>query len=66
VFQYTVTAALLGSYVAKRTAFLPSTGGQGAVCDQQSDEELGQHNVYASTGIWVTRKFVVTLSDAIS
>ncbi len=45
MFQYTVTAALLGSYVARRTAFLPSTGGQGALRDQQSDEELGQHNV---------------------
>jgi hypothetical protein len=43
VFQYTVTAALLGSYMARRTAFLPSTGGQGAGRDQQSDEELGQH-----------------------
>jgi hypothetical protein len=44
VFQYTVTAALLGSYVAKRTPFLPSTSSQGAGRDQQSDEELGQHN----------------------
>ncbi len=44
MFQYTVTAALLGSYVAKRTSFLPSTSGQGAGRDQQSNEELGQHN----------------------
>ncbi len=43
VFQYTVTAALLGSYVARRTTFLPSTSSQGAVRDQQSDEELGLH-----------------------
>ncbi len=43
MFQYTVTAALLASYVARRTNFLSPTNQPIATQrDQQVDEELGQ------------------------
>ena len=45
MFQYTVTAALLGSYVARHTSFLgPSSA---AARDMDTEEELGR---YATSG----------------
>lgn len=40
VFQYTVTAALLGSYVARRTTFLSPSSAAATTRDQPIDEDL--------------------------
>ena len=47
MFQYTVTAALLASYVVRRTSFLsPPNTAPAPPRDQQVDEELGRYRTY--------------------